>query len=107
MGLKYENLDPAVRTLMAEEVDMDAKADKLYLSTYLTQRGQGNWSDMLRAAAVNGNDDMLAAAIKQGGFLTNQIQKRTPKGRIIWADVPYNAHQVLAEGEFNRYFCRG
>jgi hypothetical protein len=106
MGLKFENLEVA-RAFMIEEIDMDARSDKIYLSTYLTQRGQGEWAEMLRAAAQNGNDDGLAAEITRAGILNRQIQKRTPKGKVIWADVPYNAHQVLGEGEFNRYFCRG
>src|ERR1051326_1827058 len=106
MGLKFENLEVA-RAFMIEEIDMDARNEQIYLSTYLTQSGQGQWSDMLRAAAQNGNDDSLATEITRAGVLNRRIQKRTPKGRIIWADVPYNANQVLGEGEFNRYFCRG
>jgi hypothetical protein len=104
MGLNFENLDVA-RTYMIEEIDMDVKSEKIYLSTYLTQSGQGTWSDLLRAAAQNGNDDTLAASVT--GMLNRQIQKRKPKGGYTWAAVPYNAAQVLAEAEFNRYFCRG
>jgi hypothetical protein len=106
MGLQFEDLDVA-RAFMIEEIDMDARNDQIYLSTYLTQSGQGEWADMLRAAAQNGNDDSLAAGITRAGVLNRRIQKRTPKGRIIWAEVPCNANQVLGEGEFNRYFCRG
>jgi hypothetical protein len=107
VGLRFEDLVAEVRAFMVEEIDMDAKSEKIYLSTYLTQSGQGNWPDVLRAAAQLGNDDSLAAEIMRSGMLARQIQKRKPKGGYTWAAVPYNAHQVLAESEFNRYFCRG
>jgi hypothetical protein len=50
MGLRLEDLGVA-RAFMIEEIDMDARNDQIYLSTYLTQSGQGQWADMLRAAA--------------------------------------------------------
>jgi hypothetical protein len=41
-------------------------------------------------------------------MFNTRIQKRRPKGfGYIWAAVPHDANEVLAEGEFNRYFCRG
>jgi hypothetical protein len=104
VGLKFEDLEVA-RKFMIEEIEMDVKSEEIYLSTYLTQSGQGNWADLLRAAAQNGNDDSLAASLR--GMFNTQIQKRKPKGDYTWAAVPYNAAEVLAEGEFNRYFCRG
>lgn len=107
MGLQFEDLIAEVRAFMIEEIDMDAKSEKIYLSTYLTQVGQGNWPDALGAAAQFGNDDSLAAELVRSGAVTKQIQKRKPKGGYTWAAVPYNAHHVLAESEFNRYFCRG
>jgi hypothetical protein len=68
MGLRLEDLVVA-RAFMIEEIDMDARNDQIYLSTYLTQSGQGQWADMLRAAAQNGNDDSLAAEITRAGIL--------------------------------------
>jgi hypothetical protein len=106
MGLKFEDLIEAVRKFMVEEIDMDIQADKIYHSSYLTQRGQGNFHDLLRSAAQGGNDDMLAASL-QGQFNATTQRKR-PKGPGYYtAAVPVNAAEVLAEGEFNRYFCRG
>ena len=105
MGLKYEDLEVA-RAFMLEEIEMDIKSEKIHLSSYLTQSGQGNWPDLLRSAAQNGNDNSLAKAVT--GMFSARIQKRKPKGfGYIWATAPYNANEVLAESEFNRYFCRG
>lgn len=106
MGLKFEDLIEAVRKFMIEEIDMDIQADKIYRSSYLTQRGQGNFPDLLRAAAQNGNDDSLAASLR--GQFNATTQRRKPKGPGYYtAAVPVNAAEVLAESEYNRYFCRG
>jgi hypothetical protein len=108
MGLKYQNLDDETRRFMIEEIDMDIALDKIYLSSYLSQRAQGNWGDMLRAAAQNGTDDTLAAALRTPGMLNATTSRRKPKGGgVVVAKVPYNAHETLAEGEFNRFFVRG
>lgn len=107
MGLKFEDLIDPVRTFMVEEIDMDVQSEKIYRSRFLTQSAQGNWPDVLRAAAQAGDDDTLAAEIAKGRMLVAQYQKRKPKGGYTFAAVPYNANHVLSEGEFNRYFCRG
>lgn len=105
MGLKFEDLEIA-RAFMVEEIDMDVKSDKVYRSSYLTQRGQGNFPDLLRAAAESGTDDSLAASLK--GQFNQTTQRKKPKGfRYYTAAVPVNAASVLAEDQFNRYFCRG
>lgn len=91
---------------MLEEIDMDIASDKIYRSSYLTQSDQGRWPDLVRAAAETGNDDTLATSAR-GSFNTT-TQRRKPKGYgYVTAKVPYNAAEVLAESEFNRYFVRG
>jgi hypothetical protein len=41
-------------------------------------------------------------------MFNTRVRKKKPGGfGYIWADVLYNANTVLAESEFNRYFCRG
>jgi hypothetical protein len=107
MGLKYENLDAETRKFMVEEIDMDVKADKIYRSSYLGQRTQGNWPDMMRDAADKGNDDTLAAELRKPGSLNATTMRRKVKGGMTAAKVPHNAAEVLAESEFNRYYCRG
>jgi hypothetical protein len=92
---------------MVEEIDMDAASDKIYRSSYLGQRAQGNWPDMIKTAAANGSDDTLAAALRKPGMLNSTTTRRSRSGQIITAKVPYNAAETLAEGEFNRYYVRG
>jgi hypothetical protein len=107
MGLRYEDLDDETRAFMVEEIEMDAKSDKIYRSSYLSQRAQGNWPDYITDAAKSGTDDTLASELRQSGNLNRTTTRRTPSGRTIQAQVPHNAHTVLAEGEFNRYYARG
>jgi hypothetical protein len=106
MGLRYEDLDAVTRKYMLEEIDMDIRAEKIYRSSYLTQSGQGDFPDLVRQAAESGNDDTLAGSLK--GKFNRTTQRKRPKAPGYYtADVPVNAAEVLAESEFNRYFCRG
>lgn len=106
MGLNFEDLDAITRKFMLDEIRADIQADKVYRSSYLTQSGQGNWPDLVLAAATSGNDDSLAHSAS--GQFNSTTQRRKPKGFGYYtASVPVNAAQTLAESEFNRYFVRG
>ena len=107
MGLKYENLDAETRRYMLEEIEHDERADKTYRSSYLTQQGQGNWTENLKEAAENGTDDSLAVKLKAQKAFNSTTTRKIPSGKIIQAKVPHNAAEVLAESEFNRYYTRG
>ncbi|MFL9824715.1 hypothetical protein, partial [Rhodoplanes sp. SY1] len=99
-------IDP-VRLKMIEEINRDEASGRLYISSYLTQQGQGQWADVLREAARFGTDDSLAQTIIANGMLNKQAQRKKPKGGYTWVDIPHNASQVLAEAEYNNFFCRG
>ncbi len=107
MGLRYEDLDDETRAFMVEEIEMDVASDTIYRSPYLSQRAQANWPDYIIEAAKSGSDDTLAMQLRQHGVLNLTTQRRTQNGRIIQAKIPSNAHTVLAESEFNRYYARG
>ncbi|WP_066588448.1 hypothetical protein [Sphingomonas pruni] len=107
MGLAYENLDESTRRFMREEIEADIANGSIYISSYLNPRGCDSWPQLLVDAAVNGNDDSLAAAIRGDGCLKSHYDRRKPKGGYTSAAVPYNAHETMGEGEFNRYYCRG
>ena len=79
MGLNFENLDVA-RAFMVEEIDMDVKSETIYLSTYLTPERPGNWPDLLRAAALNGDDDLLATSV--AGMLNSRIKEKAEERRL-------------------------
>src|ERR1700682_801689 len=91
---------------LVEEVQMDMDSDKIHRSSWLGQRTQGNWPDLLKDAADRGTDDTLAAELRKPGMLNATTQRQTRHG-VVTAKLPYNAAEVLAESEFNRYFVRG
>lgn len=107
MGLAFANLDGETRKWMIEEIAFDAKADTLYRSPWLTQGGQGDWEELLRDAAANGNDDTLAAQLRLSGRIAHTAQRRKPKtyGYTTYR-VPVTAPEIMA-CEFNRFYVRG
>jgi hypothetical protein len=107
MGLKYENLDEATRRFMIEEIQFDVARDAIYLSSYLNQRAQGNWLDYLLEAATSGHDDSLATVLRKNNSFNATTTRQQASGKIITARVPFNAAEVLAESEFNRFYVRG
>ena len=108
LGLHYEDLNDETRRFMVEEIEMDASGEKLYLSPWLSQTGQGDWSEILIEAAQTGTDDTLANSIRQRGRLNRTAQRRRPKGvGYTTYAIPLTAPSTIAEGEFNRFYVRG
>jgi hypothetical protein len=107
MGLAYEDLDDTTRRLMRLEIESDIANGTIYISSYLNPQGCDSWPRLLVEAASSGNDDSLAAAIRRDDCLKSHYDRRKPKGGYTSAAVPYNAHETMGEGEFNRYYCRG
>ena len=106
MGLEYRDLDERTRTLMLEEIDRDAAGGSLFLSDNLTAQGKAEYPELLRAAAQDGNDDTLASEIRRR---LNAFEKprQLKSGRFSKApEMRRNAHEMLAEGEFNRFYIR-
>lgn len=106
MAIKYENLDDYVREAMKRELDLDEQAGTLYLSPRLTDDGVQEWPQLLRAAFDRYDDAWLAYMLNSKKLLRTEEQRRTKTG-IIMAKVPVNADEMLAEGEFNRFYARG
>ena len=106
MGLNYLDLDDRTRTLMIAELERDIAGGTLYLSDNLSPQGQADYPGLICAAAQAGTDVSLAAGIlsrlnpfekprrlKSGGFSKPPVMRS-------------NAHEMLAEGEFNRFYIR-
>ncbi len=106
MGLNYLHLDETTRAFMLAEIERDIAADTLYVSDNLTPQGRLDYPELLRAAARAGTDVTLADSLgrllnthekprqlKSGGFTKPPVMRR-------------NAHEMLAEGELNRFYMR-
>jgi len=106
MALQYTDLDEGTRRLMLEELELDIKEGRLYLSPRLSSKGAAEYPALLRSAIERGNDASLAQELRSGGRLNAPEQRKRPKGGHTTAAVPVTAQDTLAEGEFNRFYAR-
>lgn len=105
MGLAFRNLDQRSRELMLEELEMDLNSSTLYLSDRLTPNGRNLYSVLLENAFKTGDDATLANSLRNGYFNSSYL-RRKPKGGYSDVTMPVNAPDMLAEGEFNRFYIR-
>jgi len=106
MSLDFEDLNELQRGYMLEELDYDLERGSLYLSKRLNERGIELYPQLLRMAIKEGNDATFAHELLMKNCLKSK-EERTVKGKAVVAKVPSNAHTLLAEGEFNRFYIRG
>ena len=102
MGLNQKDLNPEIRGLMIQEIDHDLAGQNLYLSPRLNAEGRNAWHLLLKEASANHSDDWLANEIARQRLLNPHDLRQ---GKPI--AMRHDAHQLLAEGEFNRFFMRG
>ncbi len=106
MGLRYENLDEQTRALMIAEIERDINTSTLYVSDNLTEHGRSEYPDLLCDAAREGSDDTLAGEIR-GRLNTHEKPRRLKSGGFSQPPkMRSNAHEMLAHGEFNRFYIR-
>src|SRR6185503_427887 len=106
MALYYENLDDRTRQLMLEEMDYDIAHNQLHISPLLSGQGERDYPSLLREAIQSGSDETLAENLRVHRRLSKALPRRKPKGGYGIASTPDNAADMLAEGEFNRYYIR-
>jgi len=107
MALNLVNLDDQTRPLMVEEIDLDVKSGRLYVSPRLNNSGVTQYPMLLKEATEKQNDSWLAQEIRSRKLMKAEESRRTPSGKTTTAKVPITAPDTLAEGEFNRFYCRG
>ena len=91
---------------MLAEIERDVAANKLFLSDNLSPQGNHDYPNLLRKATKTGTDVALAADIKSR---LNTHEKPRPLKSGGFSRPPVmrsNAHEMLAEGEFNRFYIR-
>jgi len=107
MTLMLEDLDGATRPHMLAELDRDeGPPDRVYVSSRLSGRGQAEYRGLLREALARGTTGSFELALSTPGVL-NDRERRVREGTPYLAAMPSNAAQVMAEGQFNRYYIRG
>ncbi|MFB9991915.1 hypothetical protein ACFFLM_08040 [Deinococcus oregonensis] len=99
-----ENLDSVTRNSMVEEIELDISQGNLYRPERLSPYGAAHFHELLLEAARSSSPDQLAAQMARDGRFFNSTELRS---NGVQAKVPSNAANILAEGEFNRYYLRG
>lgn len=97
----FKQLTPEIRALMLEEVEHDIGQGTLYYSKRFTDQGIQDYPDLLRDAVNTGNDVTLGNSLQQKYRIATQETTKTGVKK-----VPFDAHETLAEGEFNRFYIR-
>lgn len=105
MSFHFMNLDAKVRQRMLDEVSLDESNGALFRGKFTNAAGKAAFPNLLKQAIGSGNEVTLAQSLHSGLFLES-YEKRTPSGKTTMAKVPYNANEMLAEGEFNRFYIR-
>ena len=106
MGIRYESMDPTVRSEMLKELSHYIQIDLLYISPRLNAKGVQMWPQILNDAFESYDDDWITATLHSNALL-HSTESRNVGGRITVVKVPHNAAEMLAEGEFNRFYIRG
>jgi hypothetical protein len=107
MALNLTSIDAKTRDLMVKEIEQDIAGSRLYMSPRLNASGQAQYPALLKQAALSHDDAWLAQQIRSNSLLKTEETRRTPSGGTTNAKVPVTAPDTLAEGEFNRFCCRG
>lgn len=106
MAMEYLHLDERTRDFMLSEIDSDHANGRLYLSKNLNPAGIATFPEMLKTAALQGNDVSLAQAIHPYLNSHEQPRRLSSGGYSVAPIMRNNAHEMLAEGEFTRFYIR-
>src|SRR6266404_2970542 len=101
----FRDLNEETRRLMLEEIESDAQTNTVYFGRRLTENGIRDWPALLRETAQQHTPEWLTQQLKTSGRI-KATESSHYKGRQIIKDVPWNAAEMLAEGEFNRFYIR-
>ena len=100
VALRYENLDDKTRAYMLAEYEMDSASGRVYVCKRLSDEGRRAFPALLREAIEKHDDAWLSGQLRSLTLLTT-YSGTGPLG--IGQQVP----EIIAEGEFNRYYMRG
>jgi hypothetical protein len=93
---------------MIAELDRDeGPPDRVYVSPRLSPAGASEYRGILRESLASGGVNSFEDALSAPGMFNAYEMSRSRLGRSFEKQVPSNAAESLAEGEFNRYYIRG
>lgn len=98
----FENLDQKTRQYMLIEAEEAIRTSQLNYSKRFNEQGIKRYPQLLLEAIQSGNEQTLAAALKQQECFNSHEKHGT-----IVRKVPENAELTFAVGEFNAFYMRG
>jgi hypothetical protein len=107
MEMNLINLDDITRKYMLNEISLDVKERRLYISKRLTEQGRSDYEQLLREAVEKHDADWLALRLKEGERMAAFEPSHSRTGRPIVKNTPISDDVTLADGEFNYYYVRG
>lgn len=106
MTFNFKNLDEKTRQLMLEEFDFDQKEGTLAVSPRLIDGKEEEYFRLFTQCIKSGqNEDYLANTIQQARILKSQ-ETANRNGKIVNVKVRHDAHEFLAQSDFNRFYMR-
>jgi hypothetical protein len=103
---EFQNLTEAVRGCMVAEVERDTLQAALYVSDRLSAQGRVDYPRLLREAVAFYDPQWLADRLGECGRI-NPTEVRRYKGVPKVVKTASNAAEMLADGEYNRFYIRG
>lgn len=107
MTIQYRDLDEKTLKYMLKEIDLDESQGKLYMSKRFNDNGRSLFPSLLREAISNYDDTWLANELSVKDCFNSFEERRNRSGGFSTVKIPVTASETLAEGEFNRFYCRG
>lgn len=106
MAFQFQELTPAVRRLMLDELYDDMAQGRVVYSRRLRPGTEAQWDALLDEAIQERTEGWLTHQLTRADILKSHEERHLASGTVVEAKVPWTAAQTLAEGEFNRYYAR-
>lgn len=107
MSFDFRHLDDVTRGYMLDEIQAARQEKNLYYSKRFNDDGIARWPELLQQAARRHDDHWLAYRLETEGLMKGLEGARTPSGGYTIRHVPHTAAEIMAEGQFNRYYMLG
>lgn len=99
--MKFVDLNEELVNDMVNEVDADLAEGTLYFSPRLTEFGVSKYPEILKTSLEALDLNLFISLLSETGILKLTELR---KGSLV--KVPKNAAQLIAEGEFNKFYIR-
>ncbi|HUA93466.1 MAG TPA: hypothetical protein VL991_12915 [Terracidiphilus sp.] len=78
--MNFVNLDAITRKYMLQEIELDEKSNRLYISPRLSNQGAADYPSLLKAAVAAADDGFLVSQLNAPGKLNPTEPRNTKNG---------------------------